>query len=885
MTRLLSLGVAGALLLPATATAAGRPDFDVRDGLRAPRPTAAVRVARAALRRHAVLRIDPATGTVRALLRRGRALTRPSTASARRVARRYVTAHARALGLDATDIAALGAARVVRAPGGLRTVRLGGAVYGIPSFDSAVTVGIDRSGRVVTVVGAPAHDLSVPSIRPAVSAAAAMAAFAASTGATVGRQTGVKPGPRRETHFGNDFARLVVFVRPGRDRLAWHVSLGGYDGVVDATAGDVLRRHSLVKHAANAAVFPNYPGARAGGSAVTVDLEGEGWLPPGATTLDGPFVHAYADTLSTDDPGVDGEVPRTGAGDFVYPFKNFGNARPRCDVYAACGWDSSAHASWHDNKNQTTAQTFYLDNVWHDHLEAAPIGFDKASGNFADDDPVVAQTDDGANLFPPSPLPLLAPLNLNNANMSTPADGSSPTMQMYLGAYDDVLLFQLFRDYNNGDDAATVFHEYTHGLSSRLVTNADGSEALDSDQAGAMGEDWSDWYAFDYLVRAGLSPDTPAGSEVDIGIYSDVDPHATRTQGLDCPVQTSGASMEPCPGTATAGPGGYTYGDFGKVTDGPEVHADGEIWGETLWDLRTALVASEGGQAPGSDVAEALVTGGMRLSPPEPSMLEARDAIMQTDVALYGGTHMTTLWTVFAARGMGVDASSTGGEDDHPIEDFKLPTAITLPGTLTATPTSVGAGGTVDFDASSFAAGSSFDKGYAWDFDGNGTTDATTASPQTSHVYSAGGSFVAKVTVTDTRLNTGSATAPITVTGGPTPTPTATPGGPGTARLSVPRRGKRGRYAVRVACTPSCVVRVSARLTRPSARALGVRRRLRTRTRTARGTRRLVFKVGRRLRARARARGVHVIRVRIRATAKPAGGATAKRTRTVRVRL
>ena len=48
-----------------------------------------------------------------------------------------------------------------------------------------------------------------------------------------------------------------------------------------------------------------------------------------------------------------------------------------------------------------------------------------------------------------------------------------------------------------------------------------------------------------------------------------------RTQPMDCPV---GSTLGPCHGTPGAGPGGYTYGDFGKVFGGPEVHADGEIW-------------------------------------------------------------------------------------------------------------------------------------------------------------------------------------------------------------------------------------------------------------------------------------------------------------------
>ena len=35
--------------------------------------------------------------------------------------------------------------------------------------------------------------------------------------------------------------------------------------------------------------------------------------------------------------------------------------------------------------------------------------------------------------------------------------------------------------------------------------------------------------------------------------------------------------------------GGYTYGDFPDVIGQPEVHASGEIWSQTLWDLRTRL--------------------------------------------------------------------------------------------------------------------------------------------------------------------------------------------------------------------------------------------------------------------------------------------------------
>ena len=60
------------------------------------------------------------------------------------------------------------------------------------------------------------------------------------------------------------------------------------------------------------------------------------------------------------------------------------------------------------------------------------------------------------------------------------------------------------------------------------------------------------------------------------------------------------------------------------------MHADGEIWGETLWDLRTAL---------GSATTENLVTRAMELSPSNPSMLDERNAILQADLVDNGGAN------------------------------------------------------------------------------------------------------------------------------------------------------------------------------------------------------------------------------------------------------
>ena len=97
---------------------------------------------------------------------------------------------------------------------------------------------------------------------------------------------------------------------------------------------------------------------------------------------------------------------------------------------------------------------------------------------------------------------------------------------------------------------------------------------------------------------------------------------------IDCP---PGATTKGCTsGFDPAVKGGYTYGDFPNIVGGPEVHGSGEIWGQTLWDIRTAL---------GHNVADTLITRAMSLSPAEPSFLDMRNAIIQADLVKYGQAH------------------------------------------------------------------------------------------------------------------------------------------------------------------------------------------------------------------------------------------------------
>ena len=120
------------------------------------------------------------------------------------------------------------------------------------------------------------------------------------------------------------------------------------------------------------------------------------------------------------------------------------------------------------------------------------------------------------------------------------------------------------------------------------------------------------------------------------------------------------------PGHARGRPGGYTYGDLGNIVGFPSFHAAGEIWAQTLWDLRGAV---------GTSVARGIVTRAMELSPDAPSFLDMRNAIVQADVVNHDGAHIAAIWQVLAARVMGYLAASNGVNDTQPTEDFSLPPA------------------------------------------------------------------------------------------------------------------------------------------------------------------------------------------------------------------
>ena len=376
-----------------------------------------------------------------------------------------------------------------------------------------------------------------------------------------------------------------------------------------------------------------------------------GWISDGENETRGNNVAAHTDLNGDDIP----DLPRPQGS----PFRVF---NPPLDL-------TQSPASYSD---AAVVQLFYWCNWMHDRLYE--LGFDEASGNYQKDnfgrgglgnDAIIADAQDGSGF--------------NNANFTPSADGVPGRIQMFIwtGPNPDV----------DGDfDAEVVLHEYAHGLSTRLVG---GGVGISSSQAAGMGEGWSDFYALAFLSEPGDDLDAAYafGGYVThqlsvlrenyyFGIrrypYStDLSKNPLTFKDID-PAQVSehpGVPMNPL----------YTFSPLQAA----EVHALGEVWCAMLWEARANLIRTHGFSV-GNQLILQLVTDGMKLSPPNPTFTQARDAIILADLVNNGGANYGDLWAGFAKRGLGFSAVAANTATSSGIlEAYDLPDALFLNNTAT----------------------------------------------------------------------------------------------------------------------------------------------------------------------------------------------------------
>ena len=637
--------------------------------------TAAAERFRDSLGSQGVVSVDPVTGTPKQVAKLNGFLTGPSKRPPARIVVDYIRAHPEVFHLSENDLRTLRLRKDYTDIGGTHHISWEQVVNNVPLFGNGIIGHVTKRGELVSIQGSPVAGLNGLAARAgstAVSADGARQVAAKDVGGKAANGAGKTVATGKK--WGNgDYAKRVWFYTSSGLRQGWatYTQAGGtlnYSHVIDAKSGTVLYRRPLTDHAnGDALVTDYYPGAPKGGTQKKVNLFNRGWLLPGAKNLtDGTSVYAFAD-INDDDLANTGETVKVPNNQYkLVPF----NSDPLCSSKYVCTWDPNKANSWRTNMNQDVTQAFYLASNFHDWLKKSPIGFTAKAGNFEakGNDPVLLNALDGANTD--NGLP--DGNHVDNANMNTPPDGVSPTMQMYLfhTPGDDT---DPFVPTSSANDASILYHEYTHGLSNRLVSDASGNSTLNSVQAGGMGEGWSDFYAMDYLVTNGFQPNTRRDGEVKEGTYT-VAGGLFRNEAMDCRVGSTSPNCVAADGTQ----GGYTFGDFPNIgLRGPEVHDIGEYWAQVLWDVREKL---------GHTKTMSLTTRAMELSTSDPSLLDMRNAILQADMVNYRGKDVANLWRIFAARGMGWYAGVVDAADSAPAEDFHLPPAgagATLQGTVT----------------------------------------------------------------------------------------------------------------------------------------------------------------------------------------------------------
>lgn len=233
--------------------------------------------------------------------------------------------------------------------------------------------------------------------------------------------------------------------------------------------------------------------------------------------------------------------------------------------------------------------------------------------------------------------------------------------------------------YVNGDgdfDNGIIAHEYTHGISGRLVG---GGAGLNSSEQ--PGEGWSDWAWLMMQIKAGDTRNDDRG----IGTYA----MNEANDGIGIRDYKYSTNMIRNPHTfASTNSMWYTNADGIELIN---VHAVGSVWCVILWDLAWNYIEKYGYDSNvyngtgGNNKVMRLVIDAMKLTPANPSLIQCRNAIILADQNTTNGENYCMIWKTFARRGMGINASSgsnTGifGIQDQ-VEDFTEPTPGSTPAT------------------------------------------------------------------------------------------------------------------------------------------------------------------------------------------------------------
>lgn len=619
---------------------------------------------------------------------------------------------------------------------GMRTVVWMQELGGIPVFEGVLYGNITKNGELVSLssqmvpepVDAAAEEDLVLLVQEAfVPAEEAVAAAARSIGEDASHET-VTPLERSSEGWGQEgrfttpaiqgeaHANLVWMpIERHRLRLFWRVVLTGrthgnlYQVLIDANTGDprVQTCWTAALSPASYRIFasdspaPFTPAHSTPSTAqpsfvsqvfvqnftaLSVIASPNGWINDGGSQTIGNNVDARLDLFNAN-PAYnallpDGNPPRpqNPGRNFDYVWNPFEAPLPA---------NQSQYPDGSPNQNAAVVNAFYWCNWMHDRLYQ--LGFTEAAGNFQFDnfsrggvggDAVLVDIQDGAiqNGFPNPSGP---PLRNQNSMSSNPIDGIPPRMTLRL--FDGPLaISQLERD--AALSAEVILHEYTHGMNMRLIGHGVGL-SLGHPTIFGLDEGFADFFALALLSEAG---DNPAGNYPKGGYLARNWKWSSGTGQVVDANYYYGFLLFPYSTSLSKNP--LTFKDLdpaqGSQHDGvsrsPTYPANlnhsantwvksQQLWGGTLWEVRANLVAAHGFTS-GNNLAMKLVVDSLKLCPPNPNFLQARDALLLADRVYTAGANQNSIWQAFAKRGMGARAVAPDSQTTSGIvENFEMP--------------------------------------------------------------------------------------------------------------------------------------------------------------------------------------------------------------------
>ena len=608
-------------------------------------------------------------------------LTQPSSAGRADILRNFIKENNLLVGLDNQQVDGLkNVADYTNPAGNMSFVHLEQVINGVPVFRGEVKAGFTQNNEVIRVINNLAPGLDYGSLSTefgnpvnAVQKAAGHINHQLRPEDTT--RNDAASNDLKVTFGAGDWAttaeKMYFPTEPGIAVPAWRIliwrPINAYYVIVDAESGIVLWHKNIADDQTQSATYNVYANPTAfnnvadhvaslspyGGptsnpadgtqgvlgtrSNVTLignegplSFNNNGWITDGANSTDGNSNEAGIDRDGTN--GVD--APQ--AGDTACPGAG-------CRIFTSTWNPPPGNPAPGDNPTDPQAQRgaviqmFYIMNLYHDSLYRA--GFTEAARNFQQtnftgmgvgNDRVSSEGQDSSGT--------------NNANFATPADGGRGRMQMFLWTGPTP-------DRDGTPDAHIVIHEVSHGTSNRLHGNGSGL----GNQGGMMGEGWGDWYAHTLTAEP---TDDPLGIH-GMGGYSLLSLGAGFTANNYYGIRRFPTAVM----ASTGGPNNRPHNPltFGHLNAGcdttlgttttavssayprspviatsgncSQVHNAGEIWKSALWEVRARFV-SRLGFATGTTRVLQVVTDGMKLTPINPNMLQERDGIIASALAL-----------------------------------------------------------------------------------------------------------------------------------------------------------------------------------------------------------------------------------------------------------